>query len=348
MANITDYNEFLAELTKLEDVCRDCTGVEMTKYFRPPKGSFSEKTLEFCQRAGYIPVFWSFAYADWDNAAQKNADWAYDKIISNVHNGMVMLLHPTSATNASVLDRVLDTLEEQGYRYGTLDELNLYKRFKQTSKYDELELYKEKGMVLVSNPLEGKKLALTFDDGPDPVITDEVLDILDKYGVKATFFVIGKNAALYPEPLKRAIAEGNEIGNHTYSHISLTNDNLGAYMADIQKSEELLMKDFNYKPVLFRPPGGRYTSPAIEAVNKAGYKYVLYSWWIDAKDWKDVSSASVVKTILNNVRDGDIFLLHDSHSGKSPMPEALDILIPALQKQGYEFVTVSQLFSSGK
>ncbi len=130
MADITDFDEFQAELEGLENICRKCTGVEMAKYFRPPEGAFSEKTLEFCKRAGYIPVFWSFAYADWDNGAQKGVDWAYEKIMSNVHNGMVLLLHPTSATNAAVLGKVLDSLEEQGYRFGTLGELFLYSRFK--------------------------------------------------------------------------------------------------------------------------------------------------------------------------------------------------------------------------
>ncbi|MDD4125117.1 MAG: polysaccharide deacetylase family protein [Eubacteriales bacterium] len=346
MSAIDDYNEFLSELTRLEAVCLECTGVKMTEYFRPPKGTFSEKTLEFCQKAGYVPVFWSFAYADWDNGSQMSEDKAYEKIMSNVHNGMVLLLHPTSATNAAVLGRVLDSLTEQGYRFGTLDELNIYSRFRESSKYDDLELYREKGMVYVSNPSGPNRLALTFDDGPDPKFTDEILTVLDKYNVKATFFVVGKNADLYREPLRRVIDMGHEVGSHTYSHISLTERNLEAYMDDIRKEEELLMREFYYKPTLFRPPGGRFNSQAIEAVYKAGYKYVLYSWWIDAKDWKDVSVQSIVGDIMENVRGGDIILLHDAHSGKSSTPAALDILIPALQQQGYQFVTVSELFSS--
>lgn len=133
MSGITDYNEFVEELTKLEDTCREKAGVAMAKYFRPPKGTFSEKSLEFCREAGYVPVFWSFAYADWDNNAQKDVVWAYNKIMSNIHNGMVMLLHPTSATNASVLGRVLTDLKARGYRFGTLDELREYCRRKNQS-----------------------------------------------------------------------------------------------------------------------------------------------------------------------------------------------------------------------
>jgi peptidoglycan-N-acetylmuramic acid deacetylase len=130
LSGITDYNEFSEELTKLEEVCQNSAGVAMAKYFRPPKGVFSEKNLEHLQIAGYVPVFWSFAYPDWDNRAQKDVDWAYNKIMSNVHNGMVILLHPTSATNVAVLGRVITDLKAMGYRFGTLDELNAYCRSK--------------------------------------------------------------------------------------------------------------------------------------------------------------------------------------------------------------------------
>ncbi len=122
MSKITNYNEFLSELTRLEDVCREEIGLSLTKFFRPPEGTFSEQMLAFCKQAGYIPVFWSFAYADWDNAKQKNPDWAYEKIMENIHNGEVILLHPNSQTNAIILGRVLTSLKEQGYSFGSLED----------------------------------------------------------------------------------------------------------------------------------------------------------------------------------------------------------------------------------
>lgn len=134
MAGIADYDEFLAELTGLETAVAKHAGVSMAKYFRPPEGIFSERMLEYCQKAGYAPVFWSFAYADWDNNAQKNPDWAFEKIMANVHNGMVLLLHPNSATNTAILGRVLDALEKAGFRYGTLDELCAYVQSKNGAK----------------------------------------------------------------------------------------------------------------------------------------------------------------------------------------------------------------------
>lgn len=122
-SKITDIEEFKKELTGLEDVYREAFSQEMEKYFRPPEGAFSVKTLEFCEQLGYTPVFWSFAYADWDNGKQPDTEKAKNKILSSAHNGMVILLHPTSKTNALILDEIITELKNEGYSFGTLDEL---------------------------------------------------------------------------------------------------------------------------------------------------------------------------------------------------------------------------------
>ncbi len=123
MSKITDIKKFESELREVEEIYKRETGHDMEKYFRPPEGAFSEMTLEFCEKLGYTPVFWSFAYADWDNGKQMNPERAKAKIMSSVHDGMVMLLHPTSKTNADVLDSVITELKAKGYSFGTLDEL---------------------------------------------------------------------------------------------------------------------------------------------------------------------------------------------------------------------------------
>ncbi len=115
--------DLAAELQKMADVCGEHTGVRMAGYFRPPEGKFNRTMLENALSAGYKTVFWSFAYADWDNAKQPAPAAAKQKILDNVHNGAVILLHPTSATNAAILGDVIRTLKSQGYRFGTLDEL---------------------------------------------------------------------------------------------------------------------------------------------------------------------------------------------------------------------------------
>ncbi len=111
------------ELSRLEDACRDVVGVKVAKYYRPPEGTFDEAMLSEVQKLGYKTIFWSFAYADWDNGKQPDPASAKKKILDNIHNGAVILLHPTSATNAAILGDILRELKGQGYRFGTLDEL---------------------------------------------------------------------------------------------------------------------------------------------------------------------------------------------------------------------------------
>ncbi len=123
MSKVETFEEFQQELCTLENVYRDHTGKEVSKYFRPPEGRFDVQTLEFAQKMGYNTIFWSFAYADWSNSDQMSHDAAKKKIFDNLHNGAVILLHPTSQTNAEILGDVIDECRSQGYRFGTLDEL---------------------------------------------------------------------------------------------------------------------------------------------------------------------------------------------------------------------------------
>ena len=123
MSFASDIDTFKAELETLEKVYREQTGLEMAKYYRPPEGKFSKLNMEMANKLGYKTIFWSFAYADWDNDHQMSQEAAKKKILSNIHNGAVLLLHPTSATNAKILGDVIRILKSEGYRFGTLDEL---------------------------------------------------------------------------------------------------------------------------------------------------------------------------------------------------------------------------------
>ena len=123
MSKISDPAVFAKELHSLEDLYREEIGGEMAKYYRPPEGRFSRKNLEMAQALGYKTVFWSFAYADWDNAKQPSEEAAVKKILDNTHNGAIILLHPTSATNAAILPRLIREWRSMGYRFGSLDEL---------------------------------------------------------------------------------------------------------------------------------------------------------------------------------------------------------------------------------
>ncbi|SKA79694.1 peptidoglycan-N-acetylmuramic acid deacetylase [Caloramator quimbayensis] len=114
---------FNKEFAGLEDLFKEITGLDMPKFFRPPKGEFSEKVLYLTQKLGYKTVFWSFAYKDWLVDEQPTEKYAHDKIVSSSHNGEIMLLHAVSKTNANVLDSVIKELKSEGYRFGTLYEL---------------------------------------------------------------------------------------------------------------------------------------------------------------------------------------------------------------------------------
>lgn len=123
MTKMKSKEEFARELSSLEELYFENFGVEMSKYYRPPEGKFNEENLKWATELGYKTVMWSFAYADWDNGRQPSAELALKKIMDNIHNGEVMLLHPTSSTNAEIMRQLITELKSQGFRFGTLDEL---------------------------------------------------------------------------------------------------------------------------------------------------------------------------------------------------------------------------------
>ena len=125
MSAISDPDAFQKELAGLEELFKEVTGKELPKYYRPPRGIYSEENLKLAQQLGYKTVFWSLAYKDWENDNQPTADYAMGKLIPRTHNGAVILLHSTSKTNAEVLDQLLTRWKSDGYRFETIDKLFL-------------------------------------------------------------------------------------------------------------------------------------------------------------------------------------------------------------------------------
>lgn len=199
--------------------------------------------------------------------------------------------------------------------------------------------------VFVKNgPRDKKVIALTFDDGPHPKETDQVLDVLKKYDVKATFFIAGKHANWYSKPLIRASKEGHEIGNHTFNHPDISNLSRVQLEEEIIKCEDILIKLTGKKPTLFRPPYGSYKRETLEDIaKKYNYKIILWTT-VDARDWQNPGANKIADTITNNAKNGDIILLHDYATNNTV--EALDILIPKMIENGYKFVTVSELIEN--
>ena len=205
--------------------------------------------------------------------------------------------------------------------------------------------------------VEGPYIAMTFDDGPNPTLTPKLLDYLKSRGIKVTFFVVGQNVVLHPEILKRAIAEGHEIGNHSWSHPDLAKMPDDAVRAELQKTQDAIVAAIGKKPTLLRPPYGAITKAQKDWISKEfGYQIIL--WDVDPNDWKIIKgetavqrSARVENVILNGdktehgARSGSIILSHDIHATTVDiMPETLDKLLA----KGFKFVTVSQLIAMEK
>lgn len=187
-----------------------------------------------------------------------------------------------------------------------------------------------------------KYVALTFDDGPHPRYTAEILKILYENDVKATFFVVGENAERYPELLRAEYDLGHEIGNHTYSHLRITENNADKIKAEIKAADDVIYDITGTIPSLFRPPEGKH-GKKIDALIKSMDKTEVF-WNIDTRDWAHTDKEKIIENIKKNIKDGSVILFHDYIAYPSPTPDVLREIIPYLKSQGYEFVTVGELY----
>ena len=188
---------------------------------------------------------------------------------------------------------------------------------------------------------EERIVAITFDDGPHPRYTAEILDLLAQYDAKATFFVIGKNLELYGDLTRRAAEEGHEIGNHTYTHSSLRPLGRAAIEREITESAGLIERCIGRRPDVFRPPGGAFSRLTEDVASKHGEKIIL--WSVDTRDWAGRPSAEIVEVVMRDTVPGSIILFHDYAAQNSTTVAALKEILPRLSAAGYRFVTVSEL-----
>jgi len=188
-------------------------------------------------------------------------------------------------------------------------------------------------------PTSQKVVALTFDDGPLNESTPLILSILKEKNVKATFFVVGERVKQFPALVQQEVAEGHEIGNHTYSHPKLKMESKKQIEEELISTEKAILA-VAPQPTLFRPPEGFYNDTILQLARDNGYLIVL--WSIDTNDWRYPPVGKIIDSVLKDIKPGSIILLHD---GKYPSstPEALGFIIDSLKARGYEFVTVSDL-----
>lgn len=193
-------------------------------------------------------------------------------------------------------------------------------------------------------------VALTFDDGPNEPYTSQILDVLNNYGVKATFFVIGKNVELYPETARRIVAEGHVLGNHSYSHNA--NHAVTEFGArDMIIAQTAIFDTIGIIPDLYRPPHGKYTPWELWSVKKA--KLLPVTWSVAVSELKGQSAGALAKEIVKKTRSGSIILLHDGYgilhnsgrADKDVTARAVPLIIEQLQAKGFRLVTVPELLN---
>ena len=189
--------------------------------------------------------------------------------------------------------------------------------------------------VLTTLDPNHKYVAITFDDGPHKDFTPQILDILKKHNAKATFYVLGNRLTYYPDIVKRAYDEGHEIGNHTWSHPNLTSLSKDALVEEVISTSNEIAKITGKTPKTIRPPYGAYNEALKEFVSMP-----LVLWSVDTLDWKHKNKERIKQITQAKVKNGSIILMHDIHQASA---DALEDIIINLTKQGYRFVTVSEL-----
>ncbi len=202
----------------------------------------------------------------------------------------------------------------------------------------------EPRFIYSSVKVDGPYIAMTFDDGPNPKNTPKLLDLLAEKHIKATFFIVGENAARMPEIMKRIVAEGHEIGSHTWTHLNCSKSSDEKIRAELKRTDDEVLAETGIRPKLLRPPYGAMNLRQRHWIHEEfGYDIIL--WDVDPLDWKEPGVSVVAHRIITATHPGSIILSHDIHAPTiTAMPEVFDTLLA----KGYKFVTVSELIALEK
>lgn len=182
---------------------------------------------------------------------------------------------------------------------------------------------------------ESPKVAITFDDGPSTVYTEILLDGLKERGVKATFFLTGREIQYSQDVVKRMSEEGHIVGNHTYSHIDLKRTNYKTAKEEIEKTNRCIKEVTGKNPKYIRPPYGDWDERLLEETDMS-----IVLWTVDPEDWKDQNANIVARRVIKNTKPGDVILLHDIFKTSV---DAAFIIIDELHRKGYQFVTIDKI-----
>ena len=241
--------------------------------------------------------------------------------------GLALLL---AGMNAGTSEVEASVVAHKGNRPGKVQWGELQRRYK--------------GVFVLSATRESRKVALTFDDVPDPRFTPQVLDILKRKKVRATFFVVGTRANKHPQLVRRIHREGHAIGNHSFSHPDLSRTTLAGMKGQIRRAEQSIEAVVGFRPRLVRPPYGEILTRQLEWAKQAGYTVV--NWDVDSSDWRQLAAERVFRNVTRTVRPGSIVLMHaggGEGQSLSGTVRALPRIIDWLREHGYEPVALPEL-----
>ena len=218
------------------------------------------------------------------------------------------------------------------------------------SYYTDIIVFEKYGHLLSNRVVwfvdtDDKVVAFTFDDGPDETYTPQLLDLLARKQLKATFFLIGRHVEKFPEIVKRIHAEGHEIGNHSFSHPFLPLYSKSYIKRELESTSDLIEEIGGAKPAFFRPPMGLFTPSMLNAISESGMTAVVGA--VYPRDPYNPGTKKIVERVLSRIKPGSIIILHDSGTwgmiDRSQTIAAVTILIDRLRDQGYRFLTVGEL-----
>lgn len=199
------------------------------------------------------------------------------------------------------------------------------------------------GWALSKVPTQEKAIALTFDDGPDPAFTPEILRLLRQYRAHATFFVLGPLAEKHPALLREIVRADSEVANHGYSHQSLNRFSVRAAEEEINRTSAIIEQAVGYRPRFYRPPYGKLPQAVSRYLLSNGEVPTL--WNKDTRDWNRPRAKSIAHTVLTRLKPGAIILMHDGGGPRNQTVEALRLILPVLRREHYRLLTLSELLT---
>lgn len=187
------------------------------------------------------------------------------------------------------------------------------------------------------------EIALTFDDGPHPIYTLQVLHILQEYGVKATFFCIGRQIPAYASIVQQVNRAGNLVADHTWDHFDMTRLSVTSMQWELFRTADVIQQVTGVRPILFRPPYGSINTTVKDVSTQLGLTPIM--WNVDPSDWRLPGTDTIIQRVLANTGNGSVILMHDGGGNRSQTVQALPQIIAGLQQRGFRFVTVEQLLA---